>query len=73
MVALAVGDLGCNSVSVREDERRAEMIVPPELELLLERWTTLSESVRRIVLALVDGSLPKPIEVELLALLESVR
>ena len=66
-------DSGCNSVSIREDERRSELVVPPELVVLMERWPMLPETVRRVVLALVDGSLPKPIEAALLALLESVR
>ena len=40
---------------------------------LIERWPMLSESVRRVVLALMDGPLAKPMEAALLALLESVR
>ncbi len=72
MVALAAGDLGCKAVSIGEDESRTEMIVPPELVVLVARWPVLSESVRRVVLALIGGSLPKPIEAALLTLLESV-
>jgi len=73
MVALAAGDLGCKVVSLGDDESRTEVVVPPELVVLVERWPMLSELVRRVVLALMGGSLPKPIEAALLALLESVR
>lgn len=69
MVALAAGDLGCKAVSIGDGERRTEVIVPPELVVLVERWPMLSESVRRVVLALI---LPKHIEAALLALLASV-
>lgn len=73
MVALAAGDLGCKAVSIVDDESRTKVVIPPELVVLVERWPMLSESVRRVVLALMDGSLPKPIEAALLALLESVQ
>ena len=73
MVALAATDSGCKAVSIREDGSRAEVVVPLELVVLVERWPVLSESVRRVVLALIGGSLPKPIEAALLALLESVQ
>ncbi len=67
-----VADSGCKAVSIGDDESRTEVIVPPELVVLVERWPMLSESVRRVVLALMDGSLPKHIEAALLALLASV-
>ena len=72
MVALAAGDLGCKAVSIGDDESRTEVVIPPELMALVEGWPMLSESVRRVVLALMDGSLPKHIEAALLALLASV-
>ena len=34
---LEAADSGGNLVSIREDERRAEMVVPPELVVLMER------------------------------------
>ena len=72
MVALAAGDLGCEAVILREDESRSEVVLSPELARLVQRWPMVSESVRRVVLSLIDGSLPKPIESALLALLASV-
>ena len=72
MVALVACDLDCKAVSSRDDESSREVVIPPELVVLVERWPMLSESVRRVVLALIDGSLPKHIEAALLALLASV-
>ena len=72
MVALAASELGCKAVSSRDDESSSEVVLPPELVVLVERWPMLSESVRRVVLALIEGSLPKPIEAALMALLASV-
>lgn len=72
MVALAAGELGCHAVMIREDGSRSEMVIPVELVGLIDRWPMVSESIRRVVLALLDGTLPKPIEAALLALLDSV-